>query len=120
MRTLVLIAAVLVAGCAAPDQYRDEKDAVRGYLNDPGSAEFSDIEPCAKPGAVQGTVNWRGPAGGMVGPTSFIVSGYLVGFLEDRPGIGRFPTDFGELQAKCYSDDVLNSAAEHMRDPADN
>ncbi len=66
------IAVFALAGCGAEGE---AKKAVKGLLNDPDSAQFSDLESGQQKGDVCGYVNAKNRMGGYVGKTPFFYAG---------------------------------------------
>lgn len=78
METIINRAAVVVllafglAGCGDNAQ-RQVEQTVRGHLNDPDSARFSDVEVIDKGRLVCGQVNAKNAFGGYVGDRTFMI-----------------------------------------------
>lgn len=112
MRQIGLLFLLLLAACSDPLITRAE-EAVRRLLRDPESAQFRDVERCAKPNAVRGEVNARNGFGGYTGFTPFFYVDGRAAVLSSDHGIGRY-TSFDadlwdELQRLCYSDEVMKA-----------
>lgn len=109
-RILALVFVIALAGCGVES---DAKKAVKGLLNDPGSAEFFDIVQNGSNAC--GLVNAKNRMGGYVGKTPFLYIGTtgtvaIVSSVEERDFHSlwmalkiksNFDKEFGELSMKC-------------------
>ena len=66
---LFLSFSISVSGCM---QHSEAKKAVKSILNDPGSAEFQELNPGKEKGDVCGKVNAKNRMGGFAGATPFV------------------------------------------------
>ncbi|AVS67875.1 hypothetical protein C8245_21345 [Paracidovorax avenae] len=67
----ILFAAAAVAVLASCGSHGEAKDAIRKLLNDPESAQFTDLKNGKNKGDVCGMVNAKNRMGGYVGATPF-------------------------------------------------
>lgn len=110
---LLLVAAVSLSACT---KYQKAEDAVKNLLNDPGSAQFSDMQEGVSSDTVCGMVNAKNRMGGYVGKTPFFyndISGMtaLVSpasesdfnsmWLSLESRFGSFEEKHSELSMKC-------------------
>ncbi|HVR54027.1 MAG TPA: hypothetical protein VMS38_30150 [Pseudorhodoferax sp.] len=110
-RAAAVVVMMLAAGCTA--EYK-AKEAVKRLLNDPDSAQFSDVRAGRLDGSTCGMVNAKNRMGGFVGRTPFFYesSSDTVGIaaavdasefraLWYAAGSGTFAGDYKSLQQKC-------------------
>ena len=69
---LMVLGLAALAGCGVE---MDAKNAAKKLLNDPGSAEFSDLRKGSEPDNVCGYLNAKNRMGGYVGKTPFFYEG---------------------------------------------
>lgn len=115
-----VLCGLTLASCGELGEMGKAKDAVRRLLKDPDSAQFRDVQACAKPGAVRGEVNGKNSYGGYAGFEPFIYADGSAAILSDRAT--AYDLDRWEaLSRKCYSDEVLrNSVSPAALDDAAN
>lgn len=70
MKTSLLVALVIAMLCGCAEQ--KAKTAVKALLNDPDSAQFTEVQSGKNPGDVCGMVNAKNRMGGYVGATPFL------------------------------------------------
>lgn len=110
----VLFATLVVATLAGCGSHGEAKDAVKRLLNDPDSAQFSELKNGKNKGDVCGMVNAKNRMGGYVGATPFFYeklteTSAIVKAPEDSDfrslwlGIraGNFEGDMRQLMTQC-------------------
>lgn len=116
---LVIAAAACLAACGAQNE---AKEAVKKLLNDPDSAQFSDLQDGKNKGDVCGAVNAKNRMGGYVGKTPFFYEkrtemAAIVQPVEDSDfrslwlgiKVNNFAEDLTKLVMKCRVADQWNT-----------
>lgn len=92
---VALVAMLFISGCAK----WEAKNAVKEFLNDPGSAQFSGLVDGAAPGNVCGYLNAKNRMGGYVGKTPF--------FYEKKTGIAAIVSEVRDADFKRVYDLIV-------------
>lgn len=103
------LSGLALASCGELGETGKAKDAVRRLLKDPDSAQFRDVQACAKPGAIQGEVNGKNSYGGYAGFEPFIYADGSAVILSERATAYDLER-WEELSQKCHSDEVLRNS----------
>lgn len=102
-RVLVVVAIALLCGCAE----QKAKTAVKALLNDPDSAQFTDVRPGKSAGDMCGMVNAKNRMGGYVGATPFFYEKRTeTAAIVKSPETSDFRSIWLGIKSKDFADDL--------------
>lgn len=103
----ILFAAAALAALASCGGHGEAKDAIRKLLNDPESAQFTDLKNGKNKGDVCGMVNAKNRMGGYVGATPFFYEKATeTSAIVKAPEDGDFRSLWLGIRAGDYENDM--------------